>query len=515
VPGSGILRGIWMLNGTKYAFRDNAGGTAGAIYKSSSSGWALVDLGDYIDYTAGATKPAVGDTITGVTSGATGVVVSVGRDSGSWGGSDAAGRIYLKTISGTFQAESITVATCSGAQTSTTLLPGGRFEFYNYNFGGQLGTRAMYGCDGVNRAFSFDGTDFSFIHTGMTIDTPSHIIGHKKHLFLSFDSSAQHSSTGDPFTWNAITGAAEIATGDTIVGFNVEPGDILSIFNRNSTYLLQGTSVADWNLVTHSLVSGAIEWTIQKTGASVYVDDRGMTRLNTVQEFGDFHASTLSQDIDPLFIGKLDDITASTIIRSKDQYRVFFDDKTSIIALFDSSGRPSFTPITLDHIVYTICSLENAQGVEEIYFGSDDGYVYQMDKGESFDGELIQHFIRLPYTNLGIMRRKKRVFKAIVDIDASIMPALEYVPEFSYGGPAQPAAAAITIDEQQASGGGYWGDVSWGSFIWDNQIVGQVEGYIDGSGFNISLSVRGETNYEPAHTLTGVTYHYAVRGLQR
>lgn len=516
VPGSGIMRGVWARrSGKKYAFRDNVGGTACVMYESSSSGWTIVNLGNYIAFGAGTSRPAVGSTVTGVDSGATGIVIAVGKDSGTWAGNDAAGRIYLKTISGTFQAESITFATCLGAQAVVTMLPGGRFELINYNFGGQLGTRAMYGADGVNKAFQFDGTGFAFIHTGMIVDTPKYIIAHKKHLFLSFRSSTQHSSIGDPTEWNAITGAAEIATGDDVVGYDVEPGDVLAIFNRNATFLLYGTSASDWNLITHSLEKGAIERTIQRMNESIYVDDRGLTKLSAVQEFGDFNAGTLSQDIDLLFSGKLLNIESSVRVREKDQYRVFFDDKTAIFAMFDSARKPSFTSVTLDHIVHVACSVENENGIEELFFGSDDGYFYQMDRGESFDGEVISNFIRLPFTNLNIQRRKKRIFKAIADIDAAIMPDLEYVPEFSFGGPNQPAAAAIPLSDSLASGGGYWGDIIWGQFIWDAQIVGQVEGYIDGSGFNISLAIRGESNFEPAHTLTGVTYHYAVRGLQR
>ena len=39
VPGSGNILGVWVYNGIVYAFRNNAGGTATAMYKSSSTGW--------------------------------------------------------------------------------------------------------------------------------------------------------------------------------------------------------------------------------------------------------------------------------------------------------------------------------------------------------------------------------------------------------------------------------------------------------------------------------------------
>ena len=44
VPGSGPVRGVARLNGVTYAWRNNVGGTAMAIYKSTNTGWALVPM---------------------------------------------------------------------------------------------------------------------------------------------------------------------------------------------------------------------------------------------------------------------------------------------------------------------------------------------------------------------------------------------------------------------------------------------------------------------------------------
>ena len=42
VTGSGPIRGVWDYNNVVYAFRDNAGGTACVMHKSTSTGWAVV-----------------------------------------------------------------------------------------------------------------------------------------------------------------------------------------------------------------------------------------------------------------------------------------------------------------------------------------------------------------------------------------------------------------------------------------------------------------------------------------
>jgi hypothetical protein len=64
------------------------------------------------------------------------------------------------------------------------------------------------------------------IDTGMTADVPKHITAHKYQLFFSFYGSVQHSVPGLPYQWSAIVGASEIALGDDVTGFMVQPGGL-------------------------------------------------------------------------------------------------------------------------------------------------------------------------------------------------------------------------------------------------------------------------------------------------
>lgn len=68
----------------------------------------------------------VGDTVTGLTSGATGIVTGVVLTSGSWAGDDAAGYLFLKTKTGTFQNdEALQVSSVTLATSNTGTLFGG------------------------------------------------------------------------------------------------------------------------------------------------------------------------------------------------------------------------------------------------------------------------------------------------------------------------------------------------------------------------------------------------------
>lgn len=75
-----------------------------------------------ISFTGGAHEPAVGETITGNTSAATGVVDTVTVTSGTWGTSDAAGTICMHSVTGVWQnAETIKQGADTVATSSSTL----------------------------------------------------------------------------------------------------------------------------------------------------------------------------------------------------------------------------------------------------------------------------------------------------------------------------------------------------------------------------------------------------------
>ncbi len=532
VPGAGVVRGVWFYLGNVYAVRDNAGLTAGVLHKSAAGGWGVVALGNYITYTVGAVVRFIdGEVVTQATSGATGVVVSMGITSGSISGGDAAGRLYLKSVTGTFDATNTLSAPSTGTATSGSVLTavtlpiGGKYEFRNYNFGGSIATYSMWGVNTVGRGFRYDGTDFTHIHvTGLTdaLDKPEHLHAHKKQLFFSFLASLQHSGVGTPMIWNAIFGAGEIATGDVITGLRDQPGDILGVFNRNRTYLLYGDDVNNWDFVNYSLERGAIEYSMQDLGWSFYADDRGIQNLSQTAAYGDLKIASISERIDPLFQVQKGLIVDSIRIKAKNQYRLFWSDKTGILMRWDNNAssrggmRHKFMPFAYLHTVESICAEEDTDGFERTFFGSDDGFVYEAEKGESFDGANITYFLRTAFCHCKTPRQKKRFHKATLQVDGTDRPPLTFSPEFSYGALDQPPPSVFDFPEGTFNiGGGIWDTDFWGQFIWGGQLVGEAQAYIDGQGINVSLLIQGASNFERQHTLQSMTYNFSMRGLKR
>lgn len=528
VNGARAIRGVHIYKGTVYAFVNNAGGTACELFKSTSSGWAAVALGRELSFTSGGTYvPAEGNVITGETSGATATLTRIALESGSYAAGTAAGRYIFASQTGTFQAETVKVganlniANIAGNSSAITLSPSGRYEFVNYNFTGSADTLRMYGCDGVNRAFEFDGSVFVPINTGMTTDKPSHIAAYRNMLFLSFRGSAQNSGIGTPYQWTPLTGASEIGIGDTITGFSPQTGNALAILSRNSSDQLAGTSTLDFVKTPLSTDTGAIAYTIQSLENKTYaLDDRGIVEIMRTQSFGNFDTGSVSQKAQPIVDSMRSKVVASSVYRSRNQYRLYGNDGTGLIMTvvggevvgimpFDyNSGRTS----NLINVT-CVCSGEDSTGKDVVFFGADNGYVYQADKGSSFDGYLIQRYLRMPFNNIKSPRVIKEYMKVVLEMTSEGYSEIRFQPEFSYGD--SNIQAHVTTTETVQGSGGYWDVDYWESFFYDGRTVNSPEFNITGQGINLALIFYSNNDIDLGHVLQGMLNHYILRQISR
>lgn len=526
VPGSGIIRGIVNYNGVKYAFRDNAGGTAVAVYKSTTSGWAAVALGKELAFTSGGTyEPQEGEVITGHTSSKTATLTRVVLESGTWAGGDAAGKFIFASQSGDFVSETLDigahtdVATIAGNSSSITFaVPGGRFEFVINNFTGSTSTSRIYGCDGKNRGFEFDGTVMVPIKTGMATDTPSHVMAHCNQLLFSFFGSIQNSSPGKPYQWSAITGSAEIAMGEEVTGYMSLQGDestsAAAIYTRNSIGILYGKGVADWKLVTYKPEAGAIAHTIQMIGDVFCLDDRGITTLTASQKYGNFQDAVVSKRVQPWLTERRGSVISSCIMRDKNQYWLFFSDKYALVTTIDNSKIVGMMPVLLPNVVQCIDSRENTSGAEEVFFGGDDGYVYQINKGTSFDGAEIESFLNLAFASFRSPNIIKRYRRAMVETEG------EGYAEFSFGydldyGTVETEQPPFFANEVVDLSGSSWDVGTWDVGSWDGTSTMPSYFNIEGSGVNISMKIFITGAYYSQVKFSGVLIEYSLRRLKR
>ena len=597
VPGEGSVLGVWVYNGDIYAFRNKEGGATAGMYKSSSTGWQEVSLGQAIDFdttttngefivgasvsgaTSGATATVAGvsyhgnwdtgaegtlvlteisggfvdnedmqmstlsfdageveilegDVITGSSSGRTATVKKVSIVTGAYSTSNATGYLSIASNTGTWtdneeiqvrgvkralvngasEPATKTIAKAQGIVYEQTIQPGGSYKFVNFNFVGGTEVEKMYGANGVDKAFEWDGTTFVKVRTGSATDTPENVKAFKKHLFLSFPKgSLQHSSLGLPTTWSTTLGASEIIVGDDITGLSVETKDAFIIFGRNNTYILYGTSINDWNLTQYYTGTGAVANTVEKMLSTMFLDDRGIVSIGTTLNYGDFKQAVISQKVDPLIQKYKDKVVTSLRVRDKNQYRLYFNDKTGITMTFINTNNEGIMPFVLDHQISCAVSGEDSNGDEVLYGGFDDGYVRKIDSGTSLDGDTVSSFVRLAYHHYDTPQRKKRFREILLELNADTSTTLTVRPEYNYGDGTVPSTSDYTINVSNDE----WtvDDVTNDSL--GIAVVDKARARIHGVGETMGIIIKNESIYDKPVTLQGAVVQYSDRGLKR
>jgi hypothetical protein len=517
VPGSGPVRGVWLYNNTVYAFRDNAGGTAGGMWVATASGWLSVALGEEIAFTNASAAVLEGLVLT--QGGASATIARVVLESGALGAANT-GRLILAGRTGTFASGSATVAgggtiTLAGASTAITLSPGGTYRFQNYNFAGGASTRRMYGVNGVDRAFEFDGGTFVPINSGTARaqDTPAYLRCHRNFLYLAIGASLVNGSVGLPYRFITAEGAAITGIGDAITGLCTMTGESLGIMTRSSSWVLQGASSSTWALSALRADVGAVPGTLMSMSDTYFFSDRGFTNLTATQKYGSFDDSSLSRQIQPLVDQARTKVLGAYTVRQRGHYVLLGTDGSAICMGVNNTQVTGFTRFQLGFLPTCVCSEQDNAGTERIFMGDSTGFVFEMGKGSTFDGAAISSFIKVFFNHSKSPRVRKRYRRAVLEMTSALYSSMSFVPDFSYGDPDIPSASMRTVEV--AGAGSEWDIGNWDSFYWSSQDLAQPNIAIEGTGTNVALTFYSTTPYDFGHVLQGAIVYYTPRRIQR
>lgn len=524
VPGSGNIRGVFVYNDVVYAWRDNAGATACALYKQTSTGWQLVPFTYEIYFTAGTTQPAEGAVLS--QGGVTATIQRVATEGGVWGSGTAHGRFIITSIAGgNFAAGAATATggttvTLSGVQTAITFQPGGRYEVVIGNFSGQSTTKRAYGTDGVNRCWEFDGTIMVPINTYSTPDNPKHIAIHKNYLFCTIASSLVFSGPGKQYDFAAIDGAGEIATGDDVTNLLELPGEqttaAMAVTTRTTMGVLYGTDQNSWNLVPLNVGTGAIGYTAQNMQHSYFFDDRGVLDLQETLNYGNFNVNTITFPVNNFIIQKRTKVTGCALNRQKSQYRLFFSDGSGLY-ITNVHGQYSWMNVTSYNMfvsfpdpVLVVFNSKISTGDEVTYFGSSSGYVFKMDSGTSFDGAAINAYLTLAPDQVSSPRTLKRMRHAWLEIIANSYMQLTFGYTLGYNATnILQAGTAIYSNDFSLP---FWDSFTWDNFTWDGSTNNpSTECEMQGTAENYALILSSNSKLFQPFSINSVIAHYTRR----
>ena len=525
LPGSGNALYAFRFGAFFYGFRVTSG--AVKLYKSSAAGWVEVALFKILFFDAGVMAEGEiteGATVTGASSSATGTVKRFIRNDGSYG-VDASGYMIVDT-SGTFtdgeniQVGGITKCAADGASAAITLAPGGKFQHIAHNFYGSSATKRIYGCDGVNPAWEFDGAVFCpiyFPEKTAPWNKPTFISAHRTYLFLQFVTGQMAgSSPGEPLVFSGLLGATEYGLGDSSTGMMSRSGDVLAIYTRGQTFGLYGTSTDDFVLRLISESFGAIPYTVQKIGTVYALDTKGIAPLERVEAYGDFESATVSRMVKPIIERFKNRVIGSCAVKARNQYRLFFDDGTVLVMGDDQylgDAAPAFSTLVLPFAPTFVSASEDDNGNEFILIGDADGMIYQMERGYNFDGSEIEYFWRQPFAHQKSPHIRKSYRRLYLDLDADRSVRLQISTEIGFGKPE--IAPTLEHEIETSLLGGYWDVNDWDEFYWDGATSSSEGVSLAGTGNNISILVYGNSKLSRPFTIQTLEIHYIPRRLRR
>jgi hypothetical protein len=242
------------------------------------------------------------------------------------------------------------------------------------------------------------------------------------------------------------------------------------------------------------------------------MDDKGLTDLLTAQEFGNFKDSMFTQHIQSEINSKRGQTAKSCISRLSNQYRVFFSDRTALYATIRNDKVVGVMPMELDHKVMCIVSADNVAGEEVIYFGSDNGAVYQLDSGTSFDGAVIPDSLYIHNYYTKSHRYNKKFNTATVQASADGYAELSFGFELDFNPSKKtwptPETRVIDLGANSWDGGGAWdGGVSFDGDIRKEPMVFKLNGSSESIAFYFSVNSEEYDQVE----VGGIFTQYIIR----
>lgn len=393
-----------------------------------------------------------------------------------------------------------------------------RFAKYRIN-----NTDKVAAVDGVNVPFIWDGTTFTEITSA-----PSDVIGasfitfHKNQMFFAKGEVLIFTSPYTDADFNAANGSGVIAIGGNITGI-IPFREALLIFTDKTISQLVGNTLQDFVLQPVTTRVGCVSPdTIQEIGGDViFLGPEGLRLFGATDRVGDFSMGVVSKPIQNEMTSLIaaSSSFSSCVIKQKSQYRIFgynstansvanakgilgtqmVGDNTSNMEWAETIGIKSY-----------VADSDYENQTETVVFAHDDGYVYQMERGNNFDGTNIVASFATPFVPINDPRIRKTFYKMFLyaDPQGSVTTSVNLKLDFDTQGSVQPETIELSNESGNVSFYGNSG-ARYGSTVFGGKLVKQFETQVIGSGFSVSLQFISD-GQNPPFNLDAATLEYAT-----
>jgi len=390
-----------------------------------------------------------------------------------------------------------------------------RFAKYNLT-----GTEKVAIVDGTNAPALYDGSTFTVLNSAPTdVIGATHVVEFKKALFFGKGTTLTFTSPYADDSFSVANGSGTIDVGGVITGLFVFRQQLI-IFTERHIQQLLGNTVADFNLQPITEDIGCIEGdTIQEIGGDIiFLGPDGLRLLSATERIGDFGLAAISKPIQKNMTNFIAANTSytSTIIREKSQYRLLGynnnikqENAQGIIAtqFAEQGGSGTGFAETRGIRAYVADSNYNAT-TEVVFFANDDGYLYQMESGNSFDGSNIQTTFATPHLPIQDPRVRKTFYKLFLYTDPQGSVNFDVSLKLDFDG--QNVIQPTPISFANTTGVvGFYGTGTYGTISYGSKLQKLFEGQVIGSGFAVSFQFSSD-NSDPPFSLDALTVEYGI-----
>lgn len=393
------------------------------------------------------------------------------------------------------------------------LSSGTKARFVEYNFDG---TYKLVFVDNYNYPMVWDGTSFKYLNDSTDLLGSERVAVFNDHLFFSKDDLVTFCAPFNEDDFSVANGAGNFRMPGDVSGMIVFRENLI-IFTNNSIKALAGTSASEFALSTITLDIGCIQGdTIQEVGGDViFLGPDGLRFLGATDRIGDFSLALASRNIQDRIIRFIDSGAplVSTVVREKNQYRIFEFTAGRVesraegyigVQFIDQNFQGFSWSKTEGLKVYRVSS--NVYGsVEKIVFVGEDGFVYQMESGSTFDGLAINAKFYGPYLSVNDPTLRKTAYKisTFYDPEGTFEGVLSL--NYDFNDPAKVQPDSVTV-----SAGGvfsYFGSATFGADNFGGNPETVITHQVTGSFNTVSLQYEFNGEDEP-FTLDTVLLEY-------
>ena len=391
-----------------------------------------------------------------------------------------------------------------------------RFARYNYT-----GTEKIAIVDGTNVPALYDNNTFTALNDAPTdVNGASFVVNFKNQLFFGKSNLLTFTAPYTDNNFTAAAGSGTISLGAVITGLIVFRQQLI-IFTESSIFQLVGNTIADFQLQPVTIDIGCVDTdTIQEVGGDImFLGPDGLRLLSGTDRIGDFGLGVVSKAIQKEVTSFITSNTsfASVVIRNKSQYRILGyntnitqENAQGILGTqFSGQGGEGMAWGELRGIRAYVADSRFYQNTETIVFANDDGYLYQMEDGNSFDSLNIQTTFATPFMPINDPRVRKTFYKAFLytDPQGSVSFDMSLKLDFDQRNSIQPTQVNFDNDTGEVA---FYGSAVFGSSaVYSNKLVTLFETQLIGSGFTASIQFESDST-DPPFSLDAITIEFGT-----